>query len=178
MKKGLIEELKQPPTSPKDCIFARTTLTVSADLNTRITPWPSPAAPQTVHSAAVSRACGSFAAVGHHQVVPGVTAGQLFFPSVPDTEQGEASSVLYATCPCGVISRLPGSRPRWGGGVTRHSLLDPSQLTLQDIGEPRLDAVRPLPANHPDSLLLARVKARARWWRPRDEFCGSGPRSS
>jgi MoaA/NifB/PqqE/SkfB family radical SAM enzyme len=35
---GTLREFAKPPASPKECIFARTTLTVSADLKTKITP--------------------------------------------------------------------------------------------------------------------------------------------
>ncbi|MGA7622873.1 MAG: radical SAM protein [Candidatus Acidiferrales bacterium] len=35
---GTLREFAKPPASPKDCIFARTTLTLSADLKTKITP--------------------------------------------------------------------------------------------------------------------------------------------
>lgn len=38
MPKGMIELYVKPPASPKDCIFARVTRSVSADLETRITP--------------------------------------------------------------------------------------------------------------------------------------------
>jgi hypothetical protein len=75
MDERTIVEFRNPPTSPKDCIFARTTLTVSADLKTRITPCQFGGNPDC------SR-CGCFAsmglaAVGHIKVMPGVTAGQL-----------------------------------------------------------------------------------------------------
>jgi MoaA/NifB/PqqE/SkfB family radical SAM enzyme len=79
MKKGLIEELRHPPASPKDCIFARTTLTVSADLKTRITPCQFGGTPDCSQCGCIASMV--LAAVGHHQVVPGVTAGQLFFLS-------------------------------------------------------------------------------------------------
>jgi MoaA/NifB/PqqE/SkfB family radical SAM enzyme len=79
MKKGLIEELRHPPASPKDCIFARTTLTVSADLKTRITPCQFGGTPDCSHCGCIASMV--LAAVGRHQVVPGVTAGQLFFLS-------------------------------------------------------------------------------------------------
>src|SRR6202008_4981875 len=35
---GLIDVYAKPPDSPADCVFARTTASVSADLTTRITP--------------------------------------------------------------------------------------------------------------------------------------------
>lgn len=76
MKKGLIKEFQNPPSSPKDCIFARTTLTVSADLKTRITPCQFGGAPDCSQCGCV--ASMALAAVGHHRVMPGVTAGQLF----------------------------------------------------------------------------------------------------
>jgi sulfatase maturation enzyme AslB (radical SAM superfamily) len=38
MPKGMIEVYAKPPASPDDCIFSRVTLSVSADLKTRITP--------------------------------------------------------------------------------------------------------------------------------------------
>jgi hypothetical protein len=76
MKKGLIEELQHPPASPKDCIFARTTLTVSADLKTRITPCQFGGTPDCSQCGCI--ASMGLAAVGHHRVLPGVTAGQLF----------------------------------------------------------------------------------------------------
>src|SRR5260370_42709194 len=36
--KGLIDVYANPPASPDECMFARTTTTISADLTTRITP--------------------------------------------------------------------------------------------------------------------------------------------
>jgi len=71
-----IDEFRHPPASPKDCIFARTTLTVSADLKTRITPCQFGGTPDCSQ-------CGCFAsmglaAIGHLRVMPGVSAGQLF----------------------------------------------------------------------------------------------------
>jgi MoaA/NifB/PqqE/SkfB family radical SAM enzyme len=76
MRKGLIEELQHPPASPKDCIFARTTLTVSADLKTRVTPCQFGGTPDCSQCGCI--ASMGLAAVGHHRVLPGVTAGQLF----------------------------------------------------------------------------------------------------
>ena len=76
MPKGLIEELRHPPASPKDCIFARTTLTVSADLKTRITPCQFGGAPDCSQCGCI--ASMALAAVGHHRVMPGVAAGHLF----------------------------------------------------------------------------------------------------
>ena len=76
MKKDMIEEFQKPPASPKDCIFARTTLTVSADLKTRITPCQFGGTPDCSQCGCI--ASMGLAAVGHYRVMPGVTAGQLF----------------------------------------------------------------------------------------------------
>jgi sulfatase maturation enzyme AslB (radical SAM superfamily) len=38
MPEGMIQQFSRPPQSPEDCIFARTTRTLSADLKTRIVP--------------------------------------------------------------------------------------------------------------------------------------------
>ena len=76
MQKSMIEEFRRPPASPKDCIFARTTLTVSADLKTRITPCQFGGTPDCSQCGCI--ASMGLAAVGHHRVIPGVSAGQLF----------------------------------------------------------------------------------------------------
>lgn len=76
MKRAMIEELFHPPASPADCIFARTTTTVSADLKTPITPCQFGGTPDCSQCGCI--ASMGLAAVGHHRVLPGVTAGQLF----------------------------------------------------------------------------------------------------
>ena len=76
MPASLIKELRRPPASPKDCIFARTTLTVSADLKTRVTPCQFGGTPDCSQCGCI--ATMAMAAVGSHRVMPGVTAGQLF----------------------------------------------------------------------------------------------------
>ncbi len=76
MHQRMIEEFRKPPASPKDCIFARTTLTFSADLKTRITPCQFGGNPDCSQCGCI--ASMGLAAVGHHTVLPGVTAGSLF----------------------------------------------------------------------------------------------------
>ena len=76
MHERMIEEFRNPPASPKDCIFARTTLTFSADLKTKITPCQFGGSPDCSQCGCV--ASMGLAAVGHHKVLPGVTAGHLF----------------------------------------------------------------------------------------------------
>ncbi len=76
MHQRVIEEFRRPPASPKDCIFAQITLTVSADLKTRITPCQFGGTPDCSQCGCI--ASMGMAAVGHLRVLPGVTAGQLF----------------------------------------------------------------------------------------------------
>jgi len=55
LPKGLIEVYANPPDSPDECIFARTTSTISADLTTRITPCQFGGAPDSATAAASPR---------------------------------------------------------------------------------------------------------------------------
>jgi hypothetical protein len=85
MPDSLLRELASPPASPEECIFARTTKTISADLKTSITPCQFGGDPEC-------RQCGciasmALAAVGHHRVVGSLTAGDLFFASQPIGER-------------------------------------------------------------------------------------------
>lgn len=71
-----IREFAHPPASPTECIFAQTTTTISADLKTRIVPCQLGGNPDCSQCGCV--ASMGLAAVGHHQVGLGITAGQLF----------------------------------------------------------------------------------------------------
>jgi MoaA/NifB/PqqE/SkfB family radical SAM enzyme len=72
----LIREFAHPPKTPQDCIFARTTHTISADLKTKITPCQFGGNPDCSRCGCM--ASMGLAAVGHHQLVPGITAGHVF----------------------------------------------------------------------------------------------------
>jgi MoaA/NifB/PqqE/SkfB family radical SAM enzyme len=79
MPEAVIDEIALPPKSPDECIFARTTETISADLTTRITPCQFGGKPDCEQ-------CGCFASVGlaalgHHRVLGPITAGHLFMAS-------------------------------------------------------------------------------------------------
>jgi MoaA/NifB/PqqE/SkfB family radical SAM enzyme len=79
MNAAILREFQRPPRSPRECIFARTTETVSADLKTRITPCQFGGTPDCERCGCI--ASMGLAAVGHYQVAPGITAGKLFFVS-------------------------------------------------------------------------------------------------
>jgi len=79
MAEGLIKEILSPPESPADCIFALTTGTISADLQTRITPCQFGGEPDCSQCGCI--ASMGLAAVGHHRVLGPLTAGHLFHAS-------------------------------------------------------------------------------------------------
>ena len=76
MHESALREFLHPPQSPSDCIFARTTHIISADLKTVITPCQFGGDPDCSQCGCV--ASMGLAAVGHHKVVGGLTAGRLF----------------------------------------------------------------------------------------------------
>ena len=79
MREGVIREMLTPPTNPRECIFARTTTTVSADLTTRITPCQFGGEPDCSQCGCV--ASMGLAWIGHYHVAGPLTAGHLFFAS-------------------------------------------------------------------------------------------------
>jgi MoaA/NifB/PqqE/SkfB family radical SAM enzyme len=79
MPEVLLDEFEAPPASPEECIFARTTKTISADLTTQVTPCQFGGDPDCAQCGCVASMV--LAAVGHHRVVGGLTAGHLFLAS-------------------------------------------------------------------------------------------------
>jgi MoaA/NifB/PqqE/SkfB family radical SAM enzyme len=79
MHSSCIEEFRNPPKSPEECIFARTTHTVSADLTTAITPCQFGGNPDCSQCGCI--ASMGLAAVGHHKVAGNLTAGRIFMVS-------------------------------------------------------------------------------------------------
>jgi MoaA/NifB/PqqE/SkfB family radical SAM enzyme len=79
MPEAVIRELATPPRNPRECIFARTTGIISADLVTKITPCQFGGNPDCAQCGCV--ASMGLAAVGHHRVVGPLTAGRIFMAS-------------------------------------------------------------------------------------------------
>jgi MoaA/NifB/PqqE/SkfB family radical SAM enzyme len=79
MPEAVIREIAYPPRSPKECIFARTTETISADLRTQITPCQFGGDPDCEQCGCI--ASMGLAALGHHRVLGPLTAGHLFMAS-------------------------------------------------------------------------------------------------
>jgi MoaA/NifB/PqqE/SkfB family radical SAM enzyme len=76
MPDSLLRELEKPPRDPDQCIFARTTRTISADLETRVTPCQFGGDPDCSQCGCI--ASMALAAVGNHRVIGNVTAGDIF----------------------------------------------------------------------------------------------------
>lgn len=79
MPEAVIREFAAPPSSPEQCIFARTTETISADLKTRVSPCQFGGDPDCAQCGCI--ASMGLAAVGHHRVAGPLTAGHLFMAS-------------------------------------------------------------------------------------------------
>jgi MoaA/NifB/PqqE/SkfB family radical SAM enzyme len=79
LPEAVIQEMQTPPKSPADCIFARTTETISADLRTQITPCQFGGDPDCEQCGCI--ASMGLAAVGHYRVAGQLTAGQIFMAS-------------------------------------------------------------------------------------------------
>ncbi|ADV82198.1 radical SAM protein [Terriglobus saanensis] len=76
MPEPVLEEIASPPKNPEECIFARTTETISADLKTRIGPCQFGGEPDCEQCGCL--ASMGLAAVGNYKLVGPLTAGHLF----------------------------------------------------------------------------------------------------
>ena len=80
LPKGLIEVYAEPPKSPDDCVFAKTTETISADFTTRITPCQFGGAPDCTQCGCIASA--GLAAVARHQLFGFIPVGSIFNSSL------------------------------------------------------------------------------------------------
>ena len=77
---GMLKVYATPPDSPAECVFARTTTSVSADLRTRIEPCQFGGAPDCENCGCVASA--GLAAVARHRLFGFVPVGAIFTGSV------------------------------------------------------------------------------------------------
>ena len=75
-----IEAYAEPPRSPDDCVFARTTTTISADLTTKITPCQFGGTPDCENCGCLASA--AITAVARHQVFGFIPVGSIFTGSM------------------------------------------------------------------------------------------------
>ena len=79
MPEAVLREMEFPPKNPYECIFARTTETISADLRTPISPCQFGGDPDCEQCGCI--ASMGLAAVGHYRVLGQLTAGHIFMAS-------------------------------------------------------------------------------------------------
>ena len=79
MPEAVIHEFRSPPHNPKECIFARTTKSISADLRTDIYPCQFGGDPDCERCGCI--ASMGLAAVSHYRVFGRLTAGSIFMAS-------------------------------------------------------------------------------------------------
>jgi organic radical activating enzyme len=80
MPEGLIRQFATPPLSPKDCVFALTTQTLSADLKTKITPCQYGGNPDCGSCGCI--ASMGLAAVAAHKLAGFIPVGAIFRASI------------------------------------------------------------------------------------------------
>jgi len=76
MGEGTIREFAHPPLSPQECLFSQTTLNISADLKTRISPCQFGGDPDCSRCGCM--ASMGLAAVAHHEIPGGIPVGQIY----------------------------------------------------------------------------------------------------
>jgi MoaA/NifB/PqqE/SkfB family radical SAM enzyme len=77
--KGMLDVYANPPSSPTECIFAKTTTTISADLTTKITPCQFGGTPDCSNCGCIASA--GLAAVGRHRLFGFVRVESLLLGS-------------------------------------------------------------------------------------------------
>src|SRR4051794_7879171 len=80
LPKGLLEVYAAPPESPDDCVFAQTTLNVSADLQTRVSPCMFGGKPDCSTCGCIASA--GLAAVARHRLFGVIPVGAVFNTSL------------------------------------------------------------------------------------------------
>jgi hypothetical protein len=80
MPEGMIRQFAKPPHSPQDCVFALTTRTISADLQTRIVPCQFGGNPDCASCGCI--ASMGLAAVAAHKLGGFIPVGAIFRASV------------------------------------------------------------------------------------------------
>ncbi|MGH9486975.1 MAG: radical SAM protein [Terriglobales bacterium] len=85
MPRGLVTMLETPPASPRECVFARATTVVSADLHSTITPCQFGGNPDCSRCGCI--ASMGLAAIANYRLPGGLRAGTLFRASASVGEQ-------------------------------------------------------------------------------------------
>lgn len=110
MPDTIIREFARPPQSPRECIFARSTATVSADLKTRITPCQFGGRPDCARCGCI--ASMGLASVGHTRPLHGISLGTVMHASASIGDKVNRARVLYRRAKDRVAPMLSAPAPR------------------------------------------------------------------
>ncbi len=102
MPEAVIKEFLSPPASPGDCIFAKTTYTLSADFRTRVEPCQFGGDPDCSRCGCI--ASMGLAAAGHRKLVGPITAGHVFWASAAIGRYAERCEIALQR----LVKRAPG----------------------------------------------------------------------
>jgi organic radical activating enzyme len=95
LPKGLIEVYANPPDSPDECVFARTTTTISADFKTPISPCQFGGNPDCSNCGCIASA--GLAAVARHRLFGFIPVGTIFNGSLKVGEQMRRTRAVEPT---------------------------------------------------------------------------------
>lgn len=98
MSEAIIREYAHPPQSPGECIFARSTTTISADMKTKVTPCQFGGKPDCSQCGCI--ASMGLAALGHSNPVPGVSLGNVMRVSSAFGAGVNRARLLYRSAQC------------------------------------------------------------------------------
>jgi hypothetical protein len=94
---GVLNAYANPPQSPSECVFAQTTLNVSADLRTSITPCVFGGAPDCANCGCLASA--GLAAVARHRIMGVIPVGAIFKASLAAGHQARRWRDRASTAP-------------------------------------------------------------------------------
>jgi hypothetical protein len=80
MTKGMFEGYADPPANPGECVFARTTRTITADLKTRVGPCQFGGNPDCSQCGCIASA--GLNALGRHKLPGGIRVGLIYDASL------------------------------------------------------------------------------------------------
>jgi sulfatase maturation enzyme AslB (radical SAM superfamily) len=80
MTKGMLEAFAEPPSKPEECIFAKTTRTITADLKTRVGPCQFGGNPDCSQCGCIASA--GLNSIGRHKLPGGLRLGWIYETSV------------------------------------------------------------------------------------------------
>ena len=104
MAKGLIEQFATPPHTPQDCVFAKTTMILSADLTTKVTPCQYGGKPDCESCGCI--ASMGLAAVAAHKLGGVIPVGSIFRASIAIGERWRRATAGVPETPVAPVLKV------------------------------------------------------------------------